>query len=67
MNNFGKKLRLLRNEKQISTKELAKILRVKPSTIFKWENGLKLPRLRYIRYIAVFFDVSADYLVGLED
>lgn len=67
MDKFCKRLRELRLEKGLTIKELAEILQVKDSTISRWENGLMLPNAYYLGDIAQFFDVTADYLLGLED
>ena len=37
------------------------------SMISKWENGLHLPTLENAKYLALYYDVSIDYLVGLTD
>lgn len=60
-------LRELREEKGLTQTELAKEMNFSRSTITKWENGRKEPGLQNIRIIAKYFNVSADYLIGLED
>lgn len=35
--------------------------------ISKWENGINEPSLKYASYLAQYFDVSLDYLIGLTD
>lgn len=69
---FGKKLRNLRSHKQLTQDELAEILNkqfnssINKGMISKWENDREEPRMETIRIIAKFFDVSLDYLMGLE-
>lgn len=46
---------------------LAKHLNVQPSTLCEWLNNNNEPPLNMIPRIAVFLDVSTDYLLGLED
>ena len=45
MNHYitGNTIRVLREKKQITQKELAQILGVSDKTISKWENGLSVP------------------------
>ena len=32
-----------------------------------WENNINEPKATYIKHLAIVLDVSADYLLGLED
>ena len=54
----------LRIEKNMSQDSIAKELDVSPALISKWENGLSTPAPEMLEYIADYFDVSIDYLVG---
>lgn len=64
---FSKRLKELRKEIDLSAKQLGKILNVSDSTIIRWENGKILPSIEHLYNIAVFFNVSSDYLIGLEN
>lgn len=67
-NVFGSRLRKLRKEKGLTQKKLAEKLGYDNSTISAWEIGKQEPCGVYpISDVAVFFNVSADYLVGLSD
>ena len=66
-NIFSEKLAELRKEKGLSQAGLAQELGVDPSTIAKYETGNRLPDVYMLARIAVYFDVSTDYLLGLED
>lgn len=66
-NIFGKKLKELRLEKGISQRALGEKLDVCNQTISFWESGAREPDLNTVAEIAEFFDVSADYLLGLTD
>lgn len=66
-NKFAENLKLLRKEKGIGQIELAKELGVSNGIISLWENGLREPNMFSLISIAKFFDVTIDYLVGLED
>ncbi len=48
-------------------KQLAKELGTTDAAISNWENEINEPKISYLRSIAMFFNVSADYLLGLED
>lgn len=66
-NQFGKKLKELRIEKNLSRRKLGEILSVCNQTVSFWESGNREPDLDAIVKIADFFDVSADYLLGRKD
>lgn len=66
MNNFKENLKLLRTETNIGQVELAKKLGVSKGIISLWENGLREPNMSSLISIAKFFNVSIDFLVGLE-
>jgi len=64
---FGVRLRELRNERGMTIVDLAKVLQVRHSAVSRWENGLRKPCADSIYNISKFFNVSAGYLIGLED
>ncbi|HCH73999.1 MAG TPA: hypothetical protein DEV87_02315 [Clostridiales bacterium] len=66
-NQFGKKLKELKIEKNLSQRKLGEILSVCNQTVSFWESGNREPDLDAIIKIADFFDVSADYLPGRKD
>lgn len=57
----------LRKGKNLTQKELASVLKTNNSSICDWECGRTQPDLQTLARMAVFFDVSTDYLLGLED
>lgn len=67
MESFGNRLKYLRLEKNLGQVQLAKELDVGKSIISLWEQGKCEPTLSKLIIIAKFFDVSLDYLAGLED
>ena len=67
MKYFGKRLKELRKEKGLSQKALAQQLGCNQSMICFWENEVYEPTESMIRKTALFFEVSADYLLGLTD
>lgn len=64
---FSKKLKELRTEKGLSQKELAKILKTNNSSICDWEKERSQPDLDTLVNMARYFNVSTDYLLGLEE
>lgn len=64
---FAERLKELRQEKKLSLKQLAKKIGVSDTAINRWENQLRTPNIENLYNLAVVFDVSSDYLLGLED
>jgi len=62
---FGNRLKALREARGLSRKTFAETMGVSYSTVSKYENGERFPDLDLLRKFAVYFDVSADYLLGL--
>lgn len=67
MEKFCERLKELRLERNISAVQLSKVLNVSDTTILRWEKGLIIPGIDHLKNIAIFFNVSTDYLLGLED
>lgn len=67
MTKFGERLKELRQEKNISTRELALAIGVSNSIISKWEKGQRTPTIDNLYSVAVFFGVSSDFLIGLSE
>ena len=63
---FGKKIRQLRKEKNLTQKQLAALIGVKNSVISFYEVGDRLPSPEVIRKLAIALHVSTDYLLGVE-
>ena len=64
---FPSQLRDLRKEKGISQETLARDLGVSKSTIGLYETGDTLPDAKTLYDLAEYFDVSADWLIGLSN
>lgn len=63
---FGEQLKALRMEKGIGQVELARAIGVSKGIVSLWENGLREPKLSNLIVLAQYFQVSVDYLIGLE-
>lgn len=64
---FAKRFKELREEKKINQKECAEQLGISRGSISFYENGERLPDIESIYAMSNFFDVSADYLIGLSN
>lgn len=63
---FGIKLKELRRKNNLTQKELASILSCNQSMIARWEHCECEPTESIIKVTALYFNVSADYLLGLK-
>lgn len=54
----------LRLEKKLSQESIARDLEVSQSLINNWETNRSTPGPEMLEYIADYFDVSTDYLIG---
>lgn len=61
------RIKLLREEKGLTQRDLARLLKLSPSTIAMYETDRRMPDPDTLRKIADFFDVSVDYLLGRTD
>ncbi len=66
-NLFKSKLKELRTSRNLTQKNLAHQLNLSQSAIARWETGDYTPSMECIIKLAKFFNVSTDYLLGLDD
>ena len=60
-------LRNLREDKDLTQKQLSKILSCSQTTYSRYEtDNLNIP-VESLKKLALFFDTSIDYLIGLTD
>lgn len=65
MNNLGRKLKEIREEKGFPQKQLAEHLGLHRSNYSKIENNIQKLTPEQIALFCEFCDVSADYLLGI--
>lgn len=65
--NLAERLVQLREEKNVSQRELARAIHCPQNAIHRMENKLMDPSGTYLWKIADYFGVSIDYLVGRSD
>ena len=65
--NFGQRIKELREERNLSLMSLARAIGVSDTAVYKWENGIAEPKLTYIARMADFFGCTADHLIGRTD
>ena len=73
MKELGKRLKQLRNERGL-TMDMVVIdmnsrydIEIHKSNISRWEAGTTDPSILHAKYLAEYYNVSIDYLIGLTD
>ena len=64
---FGYRLRELRKSKNLTQTQVAKRLNLSKTTISGYENNIKTPSLDVLVKLSILYDVSSDYILGLEN
>lgn len=64
---FNEKLKQLRTDKGLTLKAVADALNIKVSTSSNYEQGIREPSMLTVKRLCRYFEVSADYLLGIEE
>lgn len=67
MAQFSERLKELRNERKLKQQELADVCGVKIRTLQDYEYGKCYPTALGLVFLADYFNVSLDYLMGRTD
>ena len=63
---LAEKIKSIREQLGMTQAEVARKLGLTRSSINGWEMGLSVPSTQYIVELAKLFNVSTDYLLGME-
>jgi len=61
------RLKDIREDKDLTQKDIAKILNITQPTYSAFENGTKIIPLKHLNTLCNFYDISMDYIIGLSD
>ncbi len=64
---YAKRLKELREEKGLTQEALGELVGLTKANISKYESGKLEPNIDTINYLANYFNVSTDYLLGRTD
>ena len=64
---MNEKLKELRKEKGVSQKEVAKAIGITLSAYSNYEQGTREPSYEILKNLCLYYEVSADFLLGLEE
>lgn len=60
-------LKSIRKERGMTQKDVYELLNMSANGYASWEQGRTEPDIKSIKKLCKIFEVSADYLLGLED
>jgi transcriptional regulator with XRE-family HTH domain len=63
---FATRLKELRTQNELTQAELAIFLDVHSITVSRWERAVLLPSAKVLLKISACFNVSCDYLLGID-
>ena len=64
---LGNRLQELRTSKKMTQDDMANLLNIKRQTYSAYERGISFPDINSVSYMADFFNVSVDYILGKTD
>ena len=67
MNKFAQRLKELRLEHGMTQQYIANLLNIKQQSYIRYEYGTGEPSLNTLIKLAKIFEVTTDYILGLED
>lgn len=65
--NHYQRLKDIREDKELTQADIAKILQTTRQQVGKWENGVQMMGIDKYITLAQFYNISLDYLTGLID
>ena len=66
-NKLAERLQSLKDEKQVTNIQIAKATGIHKSTIAQYLHGESMPISKHLISLCRYFDVSADWLLGLHN
>ena len=61
------RLKELRREMKVTQADVAKAIGITVSAYSNYEQGIREPSIELLKALCRYFNVSSDYLIGLED
>lgn len=62
---YNERLLLAREKKGLSQKELSEIIGLKQQQYARYEKGINVMPITYLKKICIALNISADYIIGL--
>ena len=66
MNQFGDRLRELREERNLKQRDVAQALSISNKVLSSYERNVAFPSIEMLKRICEYYNVSADYLLQID-
>ncbi len=63
--NYAQKIKELREDTDLFQKDIAKVLKISQQYYSEYENGKRPLPIEHLVTLCIFYNVSADYILGL--
>ena len=67
MMNYYERLKDMREDNDLNQNDIAELLKTIRQQVSKWENGTQMMGVDKYIVLARYYNISADYLLGLTD
>lgn len=64
---YYKRLKDIREDNDLTQADVAEFLQTTKQQVSKWENGIQIMGVDKIIKLAKYYNISADYILGLTD
>lgn len=64
---YNERIQWIRDCKNITQKEIADYIGIKQQQYARYEKGINVMPITYLKKICEYLNVSADYIVGLKE
>ena len=65
--NYRMRMRNLREDRDLTQKQIAEYLHIKQNTYSQYENGQRQLPIDFLIALAKYYNTSTDYILGLTD
>ncbi len=65
--NYYERLKSVREDHDLTQEDIASLLKTTRQQVSKWENGTQMMGVDKYITLAQYYNISADYLLGLTD
>lgn len=65
--NYYERLKDMREDHDLTQNDIAELLKTTRQQVSKWENGTQMMGVDKYVVLAKYYNISADYLLGLTD
>ena len=64
---FNERIKWIRENENVTQKSIANYLGIKQQQYARYEKGINIMPITYLKKICEYLDISADYIIGLTD